>query len=232
MSAEEPNSHVIIRRVTKAWEFKDRRLRYYDFEKDEFDFDSSRFLLTADTSYGVEVEKLLNLHIETHLASYLHTIATYPLAKDLPPAPDRGGGCRGTRYLAEVPSGRELPRTIRARFTEGVPVYRRSARGQALLLLSVSGHCRAPIVRFVVGTSNDVRSHGTQDVLRRHRCIASRAHRGRASPRCHSERSTLCLLGRAHGGPRYRPRTALRRRGREGHENGDPDVPVIGEEAQ
>jgi hypothetical protein len=84
MSAEEPNSHLIMRRVTKAWEFKDRRLRYYDFEKDEFDFDSSRFLLTADTSYGAEVEKLLNLHIETHLASYLHTISTYPLAKDLP----------------------------------------------------------------------------------------------------------------------------------------------------
>jgi hypothetical protein len=84
MSAEEPNSQVIIRRVTKAWEFKDRRLRYYDFEKDEFEFDSSRFLLTADTSYGADVEKLLNLHIETHLASYLHTITTEPLAEDLP----------------------------------------------------------------------------------------------------------------------------------------------------
>jgi hypothetical protein len=36
-------------------------------------------LLTADTSYGAEVEKLLNLHIETHLASYLHTIPTDPL---------------------------------------------------------------------------------------------------------------------------------------------------------
>jgi hypothetical protein len=79
MSAEEPNSHVIKRRITKAWELKDRRLRYYDFEKDELDFDSSRFLLTADTSYGAEVEKLLNLHIETHLASYLHTIPTDPL---------------------------------------------------------------------------------------------------------------------------------------------------------
>jgi hypothetical protein len=72
--ANEPSSHVTTRRLTKSWEVGQRRLRFYDFVTDRFGDRSSKTLLTADASFGEDVEGFLNTSIENSLASHLDAL--------------------------------------------------------------------------------------------------------------------------------------------------------------
>ena len=82
--AKAPNSHAITRRLTKPWEFGNRRLYVYDFTQDKFFDESSKTLLTADESFGYEVERSLNELIEQPLAQYLDSLREGALAASIP----------------------------------------------------------------------------------------------------------------------------------------------------
>jgi hypothetical protein len=81
--ANPPLSHVTTRRLTKPWECAQRQLYYYDFTLDSFGEETSRTLLTADESFGEEVEVFLNRTVETPLAGYLDEIGDGTLVNDL-----------------------------------------------------------------------------------------------------------------------------------------------------
>jgi hypothetical protein len=83
MQNNAPLSHEVTRRLTKPWEFGDRLLFYFDFEKNDFGEESSRTLLTAAESYGFDVERLLNEKIENPLANYLDGLANVGLVTDI-----------------------------------------------------------------------------------------------------------------------------------------------------
>lgn len=84
----EPLSHVVTRRLTKAWEFHDgrreRQLLYYDFDRDEVASHASKSLLTSVDSFGHAVEGFLNKWIETPLADYLTSVAQRGLSTPIP----------------------------------------------------------------------------------------------------------------------------------------------------
>ena len=76
--ASDPNSHVVMRRLTTPWEFDDgkeqRQLHYYDFRTNEFDTQSSRHLLTSVDSFGSDLETFLNKTVESDLARHLNDL--------------------------------------------------------------------------------------------------------------------------------------------------------------
>ena len=82
--ANPPLSHVTTRRLTKPWEGAQRALFHYNFTTDSFDDETSRTLLTADESYGYEVERFLNERVEVHLATYLDSVAAGGLSTAIP----------------------------------------------------------------------------------------------------------------------------------------------------
>ena len=83
---KDPNSHVATRRLTKAWEGQGARrpLYFYDFENDAFGERSSKSLLTAEHSYGYDVERFLNDTVENPLAGYLDSLEAGTLKTSLP----------------------------------------------------------------------------------------------------------------------------------------------------
>jgi hypothetical protein len=87
--ANQPTSHVTTRRLTKAWEYGQRMLYGYNFAEDKFFERSSRSLLTADESFGTDVERFLNAHIENPLSNYLDAVAEGTLVQNLPWAQQR-----------------------------------------------------------------------------------------------------------------------------------------------
>lgn len=54
------NCHFVIRSLTKPWELKNRRLKYFDFTKGEIGEDDSKTLLAEKNLNSGEIEGLLN----------------------------------------------------------------------------------------------------------------------------------------------------------------------------
>ena len=69
MSQVTTNCHYVTRSLTRAWEMGQRRLRYYDFERDAFDEDSSYSLFAEDRINTQEVETWLDRTIENPLGA-------------------------------------------------------------------------------------------------------------------------------------------------------------------
>jgi hypothetical protein len=82
--SDDPTSHVTTRRLTKAWEYGQRKLYGYSFAEDRFFERSSRSLLTAEESFGTDVERFLNVHIENPLSNYLDAVAEGTLVQNHP----------------------------------------------------------------------------------------------------------------------------------------------------
>jgi hypothetical protein len=89
--ATKPNSHVTTRRLTKPWEGSERNLYYYDFARDSFHEESSRTLLTADNSFGYNVERFLNETVESHLANHLDALSAGTFIGNIPWNQGRAG---------------------------------------------------------------------------------------------------------------------------------------------
>lgn len=62
------NSHFVSRFLTEPWEHGDRRLWYYDFDRNEVRQSSSRSLFAAEGTNTPDVEARLNQVIETPVA--------------------------------------------------------------------------------------------------------------------------------------------------------------------
>jgi hypothetical protein len=85
----DPTSHTTTRRLTKSWEFGQRMLYGYNFAEDRFFERSSKSLLVADQSFGADMERFFNDHIENPLANYLDGLAEGALVHDPPWAQQR-----------------------------------------------------------------------------------------------------------------------------------------------
>lgn len=69
------NCHFVSRFLTRPWEHDDRRLSYFDFDRDELLQASSRSLFAANGVNTPEVEARLNQIIETPVAQAIARLA-------------------------------------------------------------------------------------------------------------------------------------------------------------
>lgn len=75
---------MTTRRLTKPWECAGRNLYYYEFAADRFCEQSSEVLLTSSESFGYDVERFLNKKVETHLTTYLDSLAAGAWTRAIP----------------------------------------------------------------------------------------------------------------------------------------------------
>ena len=69
------NSHFVSRFLTRPWEFGQRRLWYYDFDRRHISHCSSRSLFAQRGSSSPEMERRLNDLVETPLSRFVQTLA-------------------------------------------------------------------------------------------------------------------------------------------------------------
>ncbi|MBI4391420.1 MAG: hypothetical protein HY575_05995 [candidate division NC10 bacterium] len=70
----ELNCHFVSRFLTKPWEFGQRQLWYYDFDRRKIEKQSSRTLFAKVGRNTAEIEKLLNELIETPISNAIRTL--------------------------------------------------------------------------------------------------------------------------------------------------------------
>lgn len=68
------NCHFVSRFLTKPWEFGQRQLWYYDFDRKEIEKKSSKTLFAQVGRNTAEIEKRLNELIETPISSAITTL--------------------------------------------------------------------------------------------------------------------------------------------------------------
>ena len=68
------NSHFVSRFLTKPWEFGQRRLWYYDFDRQDIFHCSSKRLFARRGSSSPEMERRLNELVESPLSGFIQTL--------------------------------------------------------------------------------------------------------------------------------------------------------------
>jgi hypothetical protein len=65
------NSHYVARHLTTPWEFGQRKLWVYEFERDHFSTVSSKRLLTSEAPWDDAIEHYLDRYLESPLSRFL-----------------------------------------------------------------------------------------------------------------------------------------------------------------
>ena len=71
---DELNCHFVSRFLTKPWEFGQRHLWYYDFDRKQIEKKSSKTLFAQAGRNTAEIEKRLNELIETPISNWITTL--------------------------------------------------------------------------------------------------------------------------------------------------------------